>query len=174
MTPSPVIQVEPARSTSCVKKSIPSAAREILSRSVSARTASKRASGSGSETGSDRKNADTRFETPGSPDGERTFTVRFVRGEKVKEFSFKVPVLIERGVYRAGQTYERGDGGTYQGSFWIAQKDTSGKPGECDGWRLSVKKGRDGKDGERGLKGDPGQKGRDGRDFSQTAFPGVR
>lgn len=107
-------------------------------------------------------------------DGERTFTVRFVRGEKVKEFAFKVPVVIERGVYRAGQTYERGDGVTRDGSFWIAQKDTAAKPGESPDWRMAVKKGRDGKDGERGLKGEPGQKGRDGRDFSQVAFPGVR
>jgi hypothetical protein len=107
-------------------------------------------------------------------DGERTFTVRFVRGEKVKEFAFKVPVLIERGVYRAGQTYERGDGVTRDGSFWVAQKETSAKPGESPDWRMAVKKGRDGKDGERGIKGEPGQKGRDGRDFSQVAFPGVR
>jgi hypothetical protein len=107
-------------------------------------------------------------------DGERTFTVRFVRGEKVKEFAFKIPVLIERGVYRAGQKYDRGDGVTLQGSYWIAQKDTTAKPGESTDWRMAVKKGRDGKDGERGQKGEPGQKGRDGRDYSQTAFPGVR
>ena len=43
-------------------------------RTVSLHTASKRASGSDSETGSDKKNAESRFATQGSPDGERMFT----------------------------------------------------------------------------------------------------
>lgn len=98
-----------------------------------------------------------------SHDGERGFTLRFVRGEQRKEFGFKIPVLLERGIYRAGTAYEKGDGVTYSGSFWIAQKDTTEKPGEANSdWRLAVKKGRDGRDG---LKGAPGEKGRDGQDM---------
>jgi hypothetical protein len=87
-------------------------------------------------------------------DGARTFTLKFTHGERVKEFRFKVPVLLEQGIYSAGRSYEKGDGVTFGGSYWIAQTDTTLKPGENSDWRLAVKKGRDGKDG---LKGDPGK-----------------
>lgn len=79
-------------------------------------------------------------------DGERGITLRMMRGEQVKEFAFSLPVVIDRGVFREG-SYVKGDGCTFGGSFWIAQKDTDEKPGIGDGWRLAVKKGRDGKDG---------------------------
>jgi collagen type III alpha len=82
-------------------------------------------------------------------DGERSFTFVYAHGDRRKEFVFKAPVLLERGVHKQGEVYERGDGVTYQGSFWIAQRDTSSKPGEDDSWRLAVKKGRDGRDAER-------------------------
>ncbi|RVO34818.1 hypothetical protein [Sinorhizobium meliloti] len=81
-------------------------------------------------------------------DGEKTFTLTFMQGERVKEFSFAMPVVIDRGVYRDGSEYKAGDGVTWGGSFWIAQKDTSAKPDAGDDWRLSVKRGRDGKNGE--------------------------
>lgn len=80
-------------------------------------------------------------------DGLRAFTFRFAKGEKVKEFPFTLPVVLDCGVFKSGETYAAGDGVTWGGSFWIAQKDTMEKPGEGDGWRLAVKKGRDGKDG---------------------------
>lgn len=79
-------------------------------------------------------------------DGERGFTLIFERGEQRKEFSFTLPVVLERGVYKSDRTYERGDAVTADGSYWIAQKDApSGKPGQSPDWRLAVKKGRDGK-----------------------------
>ncbi|MDX0182714.1 hypothetical protein GOC16_17940 [Sinorhizobium meliloti] len=81
-------------------------------------------------------------------DGEKTITLTFMRGERVKEFAFTMPVVIDRGVYRDGSEYKAGDGVTWGGSFWIAQKDTSAKPDAGDDWRLSVKRGRDGKNGE--------------------------
>lgn len=81
-------------------------------------------------------------------DGEKTITLTFMRGERVKEFAFTMPVVIDRGVYRDGSEYRAGDGVTWGGSFWIAQKDTSAKPDAGDDWRLSVKRGRDGKNGE--------------------------
>jgi len=85
------------------------------------------------------------------PDGDRGFVIRFANGSKVKEFAFKMPVTIDRGVYKPEAAYEKGDGVTYGGSFWIAQKDSpETKPGDGPGWRLAVKRGRDGKD----LKGD--------------------
>lgn len=78
-------------------------------------------------------------------DGERSFVLRFMKGDKVKEFPISVPVVIDRGVWRDGE-YKAGDAVTWAGSLWIAQKDTGSKPDSGDGWRLAVKRGRDGKD----------------------------
>lgn len=82
-------------------------------------------------------------------DGERGIVLRFARGSEVKEFPLSFPVTIDRGVYKEGSAYQRGDAVTWGGSLWIAQKDSpESKPGMGDGWRLAVKKGRDGKDGK--------------------------
>ncbi len=76
----------------------------------------------------------------------RTLRWRFVRGDVVKEWTTKLPIVYDKGVFKAGQLYERGDAVTYGGSLWIAQRDTSDHPrGEESGWRLAVKRGRDGK-----------------------------
>lgn len=94
-------------------------------------------------------------------DGERSITLAFVRGDQRKEFPLKLPVVIERGVFKEGVPYERGDGVTWAGSYWIALTDTSSKPGDGNAdWRLAVKKGRDGRDGLPGQKGDPGKDAR--------------
>lgn len=83
-------------------------------------------------------------------DGERSVVLRFSRGETVKEFPLTLPAVIDRGVFKEGGTYARGDGVTWGGSFWIAQDETKSKPDAADGgWRLAVKKGRDGKDGRK-------------------------
>lgn len=66
------------------------------------------------------------------------------KGEIVKEA--RLPVPIDRGVFKSGETYVAGNCVTWGGSAWICQKDTSEKPGDGDAWRLAVKKGRDGKD----------------------------
>ena len=83
-------------------------------------------------------------------DGERTFTVGFRRGEEVVSKTITVPALIDRGVYGIGKAYEKGDGVTYGGDFWIATRDApqGEKPGSSDAWRLAVRKGRDGRRGE--------------------------
>jgi hypothetical protein len=92
-------------------------------------------------------------------DGERGFTFRMERGDQVKEFSFKIPTVLDRGVYKETREtpYEKGDGVTFGGSFWIAQKDApEGRPQDGNpSWKLAVKRGRDGKDG----KAPPGQIG---------------
>ena len=83
-------------------------------------------------------------------DGERGIVLRLVRGKQVKEFAFSMPVVIDRGVWTEGRDggYAKGDAVTWAGSVWISQKDANGdKPDGGDGWRLSVKRGRDGKDG---------------------------
>lgn len=81
--------------------------------------------------------------------GERSFVMRFTRGEQVKEFTLTMPVMLDRGVYRAGEAYQKGDCVTYGGSLWIAQRNTDAKPDGADsGWRLGVKRGRDGRGAE--------------------------
>jgi len=80
-------------------------------------------------------------------DGERGFTFRFVKGERVVEKQFSLPVVLDRGVYAGGKAYEPGDGVTFGGSFWIATEATDEQPGTGKGFRLAVKRGRDGKDG---------------------------
>lgn len=83
-------------------------------------------------------------------DGERTFTIKFMRGERVKVAgSFTIPADIYRGVYVEGKTYERGDGVTWAGSEWHCHEPTTTKPGDgSKAWTLKVKRGRDGKDGK--------------------------
>lgn len=79
-------------------------------------------------------------------DGERGVTLKFTRGDVCKTFHLEMPVVIDRGVYKPGSPYQKGDAVTWGGSLWIAQKDApASKPGEDGGWRLAVKKGRDGK-----------------------------
>lgn len=64
------------------------------------------------------------------------------RGDVVKEA--RLPIPMDRGVYKEGQTYRKGDGVTWGGSFWFAQDETTDKPDSgSKGWRLAVKKGRD-------------------------------
>ncbi|ABM32358.1 phage portal protein [Paracidovorax citrulli] len=80
---------------------------------------------------------------------EFTLVAKTSSGDEVRK-SVKVAALVDRGVFRAGAEYEAGDGVTWGGSFFIAQKDSPrGHPGEpgCDGWRLAVKRGRDGTKG---------------------------
>lgn len=96
-------------------------------------------------------------------DGDRTIIRRYRRGDEVKEFRHTFPIVLDRGVYTDEKSYERGDGVTYGGSFWIAQGETKGvRPGLATTasrvWRLAVKVGRDGKQGA------PGKDGKDGRD----------
>jgi hypothetical protein len=57
--------------------------------------------------------------------------------------------VLDRGVWREA-SFEKGDGVSYAGSFFIAQRDT--QPGEkpedgSNAWRLAVKRGRNGQDG---------------------------
>ena len=78
--------------------------------------------------------------------GERGLIFRFAKDGKTKEFPLSFPVLIERGIYKPDSRYEKGDGVTYGGSFWICQKDNpETKPGDGPDWRLAVKRGRDAK-----------------------------
>ena len=78
-------------------------------------------------------------------DSLRTFTmsVEPANGTPVPNV-FTLPVILDRGVWREG-SYAKGDHVSWDGSGWIAQRDTTDKPGTSDAWRLSTKRGRDGK-----------------------------
>lgn len=80
-------------------------------------------------------------------DGERAIVLRFARGDQTKEFALNIPAVLDRGVWREGASYAKGDAVTWAGSLWIAQEGTAEKPETGHGWRLAVKRGRDGKDG---------------------------
>lgn len=78
----------------------------------------------------------------------RTLTVKMQAGETVIEKSVKIAAVLDRGIFKHEGTYEKGDGVSYGGSFWIAKCDNpQGVPGsgETD-WRCSVKAGRPGRD----------------------------
>lgn len=92
-------------------------------------------------------------------DGERTIVRRYRSGDRVKEFRHTFPMMIYRGVFQAGTTYERGDVATWAGSTWHAHEPTTAKPGESKAWQLMVKKGADGKSGPAGPEGPRGPKG---------------
>lgn len=55
-------------------------------------------------------------------------------------------MVLDRDLYRPGQSYDKGDAVTYGGSYWIARRETKSIPKGSDDWRLAVKHGRDGKD----------------------------
>ena len=83
-------------------------------------------------------------------DGERGFTFRLRRGDRQKEWSFIMPVMLYRGVWAKDGRYSRGDAVTWRGSLWVAKAETSAKPDEASSaWTLCAKKGRDGKDAGR-------------------------
>lgn len=88
-------------------------------------------------------------------------SLKFVRGDVVKRF--RVPGQVDRGIFKDGESYEQGDGVTWGGSFWIAQRSTTAKPGdgrtELTGWRMAVKRGVDGKQGPEGKSGPAGPRG---------------
>ena len=70
----------------------------------------------------------------------------FESGERKKEFVIDMPIVIDCGVFSDGKEYKKGDGVTYGGSFWIAQKDNPNQsPGNGSEWRLAVKHGKDAK-----------------------------
>lgn len=70
-------------------------------------------------------------------DGERGLTFRLGDQQSV----IRLPAMIYRGVWDQ-QSYEKGDSVTFDGSMFVAQVDTSSKPGTDDTWRLAVKRGR--------------------------------
>lgn len=83
-------------------------------------------------------------------DGERTVTLRFHKGDRIKEYPIEFPIVLDKGVWQErgveGAGYRKGDGVTWGGQFYIARKETFAKPDDHEAWRLSVKRGRDAKE----------------------------
>jgi hypothetical protein len=81
-------------------------------------------------------------------DGERTITLCHKDGAPIDGGVIRLPIPLDRGVWRPEGEYVKGDTATFGGSLFIAQKDEPGKPEAGDGWRLAVKRGRDGRNGK--------------------------
>ena len=97
-------------------------------------------------------------------DGGRVVVLTFGAGTTRKEFRLTFDTALYRGVFKDGQTYERGDQVTWGGSLWHCNAETAEKPGDgSKNWTLAVKKGRDGRDGKDGEKGERGPEGKSGR-----------
>lgn len=78
--------------------------------------------------------------------GERLFSVVVRQSSgQCTEKTFSLPVMLYRGVFRAGETYHPGDTVTWGGSLWHCNSMTGDKPGEAhsSGWTLAAKRGRD-------------------------------
>jgi len=81
-------------------------------------------------------------------DDMRTLTQRSITASGMRlTLVKKLPVVLDREMWKAG-TYEKGDAVTFDGSLWIARRDTTARPGESDDWRLSARKGRDGRNAD--------------------------
>lgn len=76
-----------------------------------------------------------------SPDSGRTLHAGI--GGNVHEIKTGIPLDV--GVWTE-RTYAAGDSVSHGGSLFIAQCETSAKPGKSDDWRLAVKRGADGRD----------------------------
>jgi Collagen triple helix repeat (20 copies) len=107
-------------------------------------------------------------------DNERQLMFKFVSGERVKQMQITLPIPIDRGQYKAGMTYQRGDEVTFGGQVFRATKDTEDKPSGSKDWRVSTNRGRDGRDGKDGERGPPGPEGRPGRDLTQMGPDGSK
>ncbi|EFY6929243.1 phage portal protein, partial [Escherichia coli] len=83
--------------------------------------------------------------------GERLFSVvvRQSSGQRTEK-TFSLPVMLYRGVFRAGETYHPGDTVTWGGSLWHCNSMTEDKPGEAhsSAWTLAAKRGRDARGGK--------------------------
>ncbi|EFK8191049.1 phage portal protein, partial [Escherichia coli] len=77
---------------------------------------------------------------------ERLFSVVIRQSSgQCTEKTFSLPVMLYRGVFRAGKTYHPGDTVTWGGSLWHCNSMTGDKPGEAhsSAWTLAAKRGRD-------------------------------
>jgi hypothetical protein len=63
----------------------------------------------------------------------------------------RIPGLVDRGTWSPTTAYRKGDGTTWDGSYWVAVDDApTREPGDgpASGWRMCVRRGREGKAGK--------------------------
>lgn len=106
----------------------------------------------------------------------RTVLLSFSAKDTTYKVELGIPTMIYRGVWRDGQSYEKGDTVTWGGSLWHCDaRTTAEKPDSAEKhWTLAAKRGRDGKDGSSGEKGERGAEGKPGRDLTQLGADGVK
>jgi hypothetical protein len=85
-------------------------------------------------------------------DGGRTL-IFAIGGRKIREV--KTALVLDAGIWKEGAVYSAGDGVSVGGSWFIAQNNTSARPGKSDDWRLAVKRGNDGRDARPDEKREP-------------------
>lgn len=66
--------------------------------------------------------------------------------ERFRELQARSLIDLYRDVYRAGETYQRGELVTWSGSLFIAKVTTVARPLESTDWKQITKAGRDGRD----------------------------
>lgn len=80
----------------------------------------------------------------------RSFTFSFELGGEIQKREFSLPVVLDRGVFKDGEEYLRGDGVTRGGNWWLCVVDrTKAVPADSNNdWRLAVRRGAEGKPGK--------------------------
>jgi hypothetical protein len=66
--------------------------------------------------------------------------------QRVREVQVRSLADYDRGVFKRGESYSRGDLVTWDGSMFMAVNDTQAVPESDKSWRKLVKRGRDGRD----------------------------
>lgn len=69
--------------------------------------------------------------------------------ERFRDLQVRTLADSYREVYKAGESYRRGELVTWGGSLFMARADTSARPEASTDWRQIVTKGRDGRDARR-------------------------
>ena len=64
---------------------------------------------------------------------------------RVRDLETRTLADTYRGVFKAGETYQRGQTATLDGSLFLALEDTTDRPETTQAWRLITKRGRDAK-----------------------------
>ena len=78
---------------------------------------------------------------------QRTVITSFELSDgKLITSDFTTPTLVDKGTWKTGVDYQKGDTVTVAGSLWICQSNSQDRPGTSGAWRLAVKRGSDGKD----------------------------
>lgn len=95
----------------------------------------------------------------------RTFTFkRTLTSGRTFQCTFKMPVVISRGIFKDGTEYSMGDSVVWDNSTWTCQvESTKAKPGTSPDWLMSARKGGEGKPGKDGARGIDGKDGKDWR-----------